>query len=132
MSRYDVVIIGAGINSLTCATLLAKKGRKVLVLEKRADLGGLASSEEFHPGFRTAGVFNDTTQLRPWIVEQLGLKQHGLKLRAEEAPVFAPQKAGRGLLLWRSADRAQEEIGPLSQKDAKAYRDYRAFIDRVS
>lgn len=132
MSRTDVVIIGAGINSLVCATILAKKGRKVLVLEKRQVLGGLAGSEEFHPGFKTSGVFNDTTQLRPWIVDQLNLKAFGLKIRAEEAPVFAPEKEGRGLLLWRSADKAQEEIGPVSQKDAKAYRDYRAFIDRVS
>jgi phytoene dehydrogenase-like protein len=131
-SRQDVVVIGSGINSLVCATLLAKKGRKVLVLEKRASLGGLASSDEFHPGFKTAGVFNDTTQLRPWVIEQLGLKHHGLKLRSEEAPIFAPSKDGRGLLLWRNADRAQEEIGPLSQKDAKAYKEYRAFVDRVS
>lgn len=132
MSRQDVVVIGSGINSLVCATLLAKKGKKVLVLEKRLTVGGLAASDEFHPGFKTAGVFNDTTQLRPWVIDQLNLKQHGLKLRAEEAPVFAPQKGGRGLLLWRNADKAQEEIAPLSQKDAKAYKDYRAFVERVS
>jgi len=32
---YDVIVIGAGHNGLTSAGLLAKAGRKVLVLEKR-------------------------------------------------------------------------------------------------
>ena len=32
-SRYDAVIIGAGIGGLTSASLLAKQGLKVVVLE---------------------------------------------------------------------------------------------------
>jgi all-trans-retinol 13,14-reductase len=31
---YDVVIIGSGLGGLLCATLLAKEGMKVCVLEK--------------------------------------------------------------------------------------------------
>lgn len=130
--RYDVVVIGSGHNGLTTAALLAKRGRKVLVLEKRAVLGGLAAAEEFHPGFKTAGVLHDTTGLRPWAVEQLGLAGFGLKFRSEEAPIFNPSATGRGLLLWRDPRRAEEEIGPLSAKDAKAYAEYRAFTQRVA
>ena len=130
-SKYDVIIIGAGLNGLVTATTIAKRGRKVLVLEKMAQTGGLAASTEFHPGFRNAGVLHDTTAFRPWVVEQLELKKHGLKQRSDEVPVFAPQKSGRGLLLWRSPDRAQEELAQISQKDAKAYRDYRTFTTRV-
>lgn len=35
-SRWDVVIVGAGHNGLTCAAYLARAGRKVLVLEAQA------------------------------------------------------------------------------------------------
>ena len=34
MSKFNTIIIGAGHNGLVCASYLAKKGFKVLVLEK--------------------------------------------------------------------------------------------------
>ena len=51
---YDVVIIGAGHNGLTCAGYLAKAGLKVKVLERRDVVGGSVVTEEFHPGFRNS------------------------------------------------------------------------------
>ena len=65
MKTVDVVVIGAGVNGLTVAAFLARAGRKVLVLERRDIAGGLAAGEEFHPGFRTAGLLPDTSMLRP-------------------------------------------------------------------
>ena len=40
MAQYDVIIIGSGLGGLASAILLAKEGRKVLVLEKNNQLGG--------------------------------------------------------------------------------------------
>ena len=39
---YDVIVIGAGFGGSTCAALLAKRGLKVLLLEKNAKAGGKA------------------------------------------------------------------------------------------
>ena len=50
--KRDVVIIGGGHNGLVTAFYLAKAGFKPLVLERRAQAGGAAITEEFHPGFR--------------------------------------------------------------------------------
>ncbi len=44
MSRYDAVIIGAGVGGLTCANYLVKAGMKVLLLERHTVPGGYASS----------------------------------------------------------------------------------------
>ena len=44
MSKYDAIIIGAGIGGLTCALLLAKKGLRVAVFEKEKLPGGYCSS----------------------------------------------------------------------------------------
>jgi phytoene dehydrogenase-like protein len=130
--RYDVIVIGAGHNGLTTAALLAKRGRKVLVLERRDHVGGLAAGEEFHPGYRTAGVLHDTTRVRRWIVDELRLRNHGLDFRGDPAPTLLPQIEGEGLLLHRNPDVAADELGKHSEEDARRYRDYRAFLKRIS
>jgi ribulose 1,5-bisphosphate synthetase/thiazole synthase len=42
--RYDVIVIGAGLGGLTAAALLAHAGRKTLVIERNASVGGAAST----------------------------------------------------------------------------------------
>jgi phytoene dehydrogenase-like protein len=44
MTRYDVVVIGAGLGGLTAGAILAHAGRKVLVIERSNSVGGAASS----------------------------------------------------------------------------------------
>ncbi|MBE6127610.1 MAG: UDP-galactopyranose mutase [Erysipelotrichaceae bacterium] len=40
MASYDYLVVGSGITGATLAYLLKQKGKKVLVLEKRAEVGG--------------------------------------------------------------------------------------------
>src|SRR5712672_2491985 len=44
MVRYDVVVVGAGLGGLTAGAILARAGRKVLVIERSNSVGGAASS----------------------------------------------------------------------------------------
>ena len=48
--RFDAVVVGGGHNGLVAATLLARSGWSVLVLERRPQPGGAAASEEVFPG----------------------------------------------------------------------------------
>src|SRR6202158_3012853 len=48
MARYDVVVIGAGLGGLTAGAILAREGRKILVIQRSNSLGGAASS--YKPG----------------------------------------------------------------------------------
>ncbi len=41
--RYDVVVIGSGLGGLTAANILAREGRRVLLLEQHYKLGGMAT-----------------------------------------------------------------------------------------
>ncbi len=131
-SPYDVVVIGAGHNGLTAAAFLAKAGRKVLVLERRKIVGGLAAGEEFFPGYRTAGLLHDTAGVRRWVVDGLGLEKHGLAFQTQPRPVFVPQEAGPGILLWEDPSLAKEELSQHSARDAERYQEYRNFLQRIT
>jgi phytoene dehydrogenase-like protein len=51
-AAYDVVVVGSGLNSLACAALLARAGRRVLVLERNDYVGGaIRTAEITEPGF---------------------------------------------------------------------------------
>jgi len=128
---YDVIVIGAGHNGLTTAALLAKRGRRVLVLERRELVGGLATGEEFHPGYHTAGVLHDTNRIRRWVVEELELERYGLDFRPEPPPVLLAEREGDGLLLYRDPKKARDELSRRSATDAGRYHDYRAFLRHV-
>ena len=44
--HYDVVVIGSGLGGMTAANVLARQGRRVLLLEQHYKLGGMATSYE--------------------------------------------------------------------------------------
>src|SRR5574342_572526 len=76
--RYDVAVVGAGHNGLTCAAYLAGIGLRVVVLEKNAAVGGAAVTEEFHPGFRNSVAAYTVSLLSPIVIRDLDLAAHGL------------------------------------------------------
>ena len=131
MTTHDVIIIGGGHNGLTAATLLATEGKKVLLLERRDFVGGVAAQEEFHKGYRTAGLLHDTSTVRAGIIEQLKLRTHGLVVSEHRSPVTLLSDDGRAVTISDDPVTSAQNIASISQKDADAYRDYRKFIDSV-
>ena len=128
MARYDVIVIGAGHNGLTTAAILAKAGRTVLVVERRDIAGGMCAGEEFHPGYRHAGLLHDTLQVRPGLVDALRLTEHGLEM-SPASSVLIPEEKGPGLLLSSDEYATGKEIArACGDDDAIGWRHYRAFV----
>lgn len=132
MARPDVVVLGAGVNSLVAAFYLARGGRRVLVLERRDRLGGVAATEEFHPGFKVSAVLHACGPLRPGIADDMQLDRHGLVLLEAGTRIFAPDPDGRALLLHGDASRSAESIARFSKKDAGRWPDYQRTLARVT
>ena len=72
--RYDAIVIGAGHNGLVCASLLAKAGKKVLVLEANDQVGGAAITRTFADGYSVSACAHLLYQLQPQVRKDLGLK----------------------------------------------------------
>lgn len=131
MDHYDVIVIGAGTNGLATAGLLAKSGRKVIVLEQRDRCGGLAVGESLGDNAVAPGPLHDTSGIRHHLLSPLALSRHGLELRSGAPSVFGPNGGARGLLLHNDPAKAAEELREVSPADVERYAAFRAFIDSV-
>ncbi len=119
--QFDVIIIGAGHNGLTCAGYLARAGLRVKVVERRHVVGGAAVTEEFHPGFRNSVCSYVVSLLNPKIIDDLQLGEFGLTILDRPSGSFCLLPGGNYLHVSRDAAVARAEIARFSGKDAAAY-----------
>jgi phytoene dehydrogenase-like protein len=129
--KRDIVIIGGGHNGLVTAFYLAKAGFKPLVLEGRAQVGGAAITEEFHPGFKCSTLSHNAGPIRPEIMRDMQLAQHGLKLITPEASIVSLTLEGRALTLYNDPYKSAKEIAAFSQKDADRYPELQESLRKI-
>jgi phytoene dehydrogenase-like protein len=134
-NRFDIVVAGAGHNSLITAAYLAKAGYRCIVLEGRPKIGGGVKTAELTlKGFNddccsTAHVFN---QDNPLIKNnELNLREYGLEYLDPDPIFHVPFPDGTYLTQWRDLDRTCAEFAKFSKKDAAAYRKMLAELDAV-
>ncbi len=120
-SSDRIVIIGAGINGLVAAYHLAKAGFKPVVLERRNVIGGLAVTEEIHPGFKAPTLMHSLGPFAGNLVKDLQLEQNGLSLIKPEVQIFAPSHDGHSVTIYGDAARTAHELAGVSANDAKTY-----------
>src|SRR5690242_6956820 len=96
-NRYDVIVIGGGHNGLVAAGLLAKRGRRVVVLERRSQTGGAAITEQpFGPDYKISSLSYVVSLMPPTVLRELELAKHGYKIYPQHG-YFAAYPDGRYL-----------------------------------
>jgi phytoene dehydrogenase-like protein len=130
--RRDIVIIGGGHNGLVTAFYLAKAGFKPLVLERRAQVGGAAVTDQFHPGFRCSTLAHSAGPIRPDILRDMQLEKHGLRLITPETSVTTLSPDGRALSLYQDQNKSAQSIAAFSQKDATKYAEFANSLSQIS
>ena len=128
---YDAVIVGAGHNGLVTAAYLARSGLDVLVLERRAEVGGAVATEELFPGHRISSCSYVLHLMQEKIVTELGLREHGLQIYNHDPRKFHPFLDGSSLFTFPTAARQEAEIERISPPDVPGVRKWNAYWDMV-
>jgi phytoene dehydrogenase-like protein len=130
--KFDCVVIGGGHNGLVTAAYLAKAGKSVCVLERRAVLGGCSATETLWPGYRVSTAAYVISLFLPEIIQQLRLNDYGLNILPRSPSSYTPLPDGRSLLMGPDQSATLREIAKFSERDAQAFPRYEAMLERVA
>jgi phytoene dehydrogenase-like protein len=120
-SVYDAILVGGGHNGLTAAAYLARAGLSTLVLERREIVGGCCVTEEIAPGCRVSTTSYIASMLRPEVIAELGLADHGLRMIPCDPAIQVPFPDGHVVPWWVDRQRAKAEFAKISSKDAARF-----------
>jgi len=115
--KYDAIVAGGGHNGLVCAAVLARAGRRVVVVERRERTGGILD-----------GVVSTVGRLRPNLVTELELERHGLELVRPPVRVLALRDDGPPIAFFTDPARTAAGLGAVSREDAEAYPRFDAHV----
>jgi len=121
--KYDAIIIGAGHNGLVCSALLAKAGKKVLVLEANDQVGGAAVTREFAAGYSVSACAHLLYQLQPKVRKELGLSP---KLASDAMTTIALGADGAHVRC------SGDVIEGVSDEDARSYQGFHKRMSRFA
>jgi phytoene dehydrogenase-like protein len=125
MAEHDGIIIGAGPNGLTVGAYLAKAGLKILLLDRRYEIGGgLATEMVTIPGFlhNTHAVYMPMVDYAPPTKDLKLDEVYDLKFVHPPLGMAMPFADGSSLCLYSDVDKSCESIAQFSPKDAETYR----------
>src|SRR6478672_2235957 len=118
---YDAIVVGGGHNGLTAAAYLGAAGLKTLVLERRDIVGGCCVTEEIAPGCRASTTSYIASMLRPEVISDLKLADHGLRMVPCDPAIQVAFPNGCVVPWWAERDRAVAEFRKHSGKDAETF-----------
>lgn len=109
----DAVVVGAGPNGLAAAIELARRGKRVTVLEAEDTIGGGSRSAELTlPGFvhDVCSAIHPLAAASPFF-DTLPLARHGLEWIHPPVPLAHPLDDGTAVILHRSVVETQAGLG---------------------
>jgi phytoene dehydrogenase-like protein len=124
----DVIVVGAGHNSLASAAYLARTGLSVTVFEARDRIGGGTQTEELtqpgflHDTFSTGHPFLTSNPL--FSRDELGLIRNGLGYVGNDPVLVVPFPDGESLTLWCDPAKTAAEFARYSRRDGEAWLDF--------
>ncbi|HVW32222.1 MAG TPA: NAD(P)/FAD-dependent oxidoreductase [Acidimicrobiia bacterium] len=130
---WDVIVVGAGHNGLTAAAYLARAGRRVLVVERRNQVGGACTLETPFADrrFVTSPCAYLVGLLHPLVVDELELRRRGYRVQPVDPHLWCPFEDGTALTLWDDPGRTAAGVAEISPADVDGYLAYEALFGRI-
>ena len=131
-NRFDVVVIGGGHDGLVTAGLLAKRGRRVIVLERRAVVGGAAITEQpWGPDFKVTALSYVMSLMPPTVLRELELEKHGYKMIRSTGPTSSLRRTAASCSFTRTRRDATPRLSKFSKRDADAMVKWDAWLGEL-
>ena len=130
---FDIVVAGAGHNSLVAAAYLAKSGYRCIVLEEQPRIGGgVATAEVTLPGFKhdLASSVHGGMQSNP-ALKDLDLAKHGLAYVVPDPVMHISFPDGSSITVWRDFERTAREFDRINATDGQSFRRIAAEFDEI-
>jgi prolycopene isomerase len=124
--RYDVVVIGAGLSGLTAASLLAKRGLRVIVIDKNYEPGGSCGI------FKRNNIIFDQGAAMLFGFGEKGFNAHRFVFNCLEEPIdvikhdllYCVNFKGKRIRFWADIDMFAEELAqvfPAEKENIKRF-----------
>ncbi|MBN2466804.1 MAG: NAD(P)/FAD-dependent oxidoreductase [Deltaproteobacteria bacterium] len=138
MADYDadVIIVGAGHNSLTAALYIQKAGHKVLIIEKAEVPGGASKTAELlEPGFKHDLYATNIGQFlgsRVYADFQDAFRRSGFDIVAINQPFANVFPNGNCIRMYTDAEKAYQELARFASRDGQAWNEMVAYFSTIA